>query len=289
MNTHLLTLRAAGLAALLGLGGFALADEQAAASPASPQAQAALPSVQDVVARMNKALTPDKTVLERISLTAETEDKVVTRYPAVMARRGTEDGTQTTLMLLDGSEPGARNVVMAWGSKRDGKPIEAIYLPEEGRVREIEPVLTDSKLLRTDFTRGDLGLSARAVQSQRLLGKDSVSHREALKLETVFKDSPYYSRMVTWVSPTTWLPLRREYFDRADRLWRVERFSGLVIDGEPTLTRIAIDDVQSGTNSALVVEEVRFDDRPLESLFRTSSLNTVPQNAVWTDLAPPTL
>ncbi len=258
----------------------------AAGTASAPAADdAVLPSAADVVRRMNEALTPSATMIAEVRLATDTGEDGVLIYDAHVARRAFDDGTRTTAVFT-GGEPGFEDIVMLWGIQHDAQPAEAIFLPATGRVRTVVPVRPEDKLLRTDFTRADLGLVPDAPYTHSVLGRERVGHEPAYKLEAQAVDSTWFSRVVTWVSAETWLPLRRQYYDRAGRLWKLARYQAVLIDGRPTITSIVMDDLQTRTSSELLVRSVRYDTSPNAELFRETALAEVPQHPIWEGLRP---
>lgn len=59
----------------------------------------------------------------------------------------------------------------------------------------------------------------------------------------------YYSREITWIAKDTHPLLRRELYDRANRLWKILTFDNAVIESMPTVLNMTIDDVQSRSRS----------------------------------------
>src|SRR5690606_4948654 len=74
----------------------------------------------------------------------------------------------------------------------------------------------------------------------------------------------YYSHIVTWISQETMLPVKREFFDRADRLWKVVSVHSALVDGAPTVLDIILEDVQTRSTSRWQVRAVSYDAEGLD-------------------------
>ncbi|NOT55512.1 MAG: outer membrane lipoprotein-sorting protein [Deltaproteobacteria bacterium] len=81
------------------------------------------------------------------------------------------------------------------------------------------------------------------------------------------------------------LPLKREYYDPAGALWKVETFEKItVIDGIPTLLLVRMADVRAGFTSELRVSEVRYNTDLPDSLFDPTQLAGAADADVWRNL-----
>jgi len=74
----------------------------------------------------------------------------------------------------------------------------------------------------------------------------------------VFPNSDYYySHIVSLIDKKNFLPIKRDYFDAAGRLWKSKQYSDLVIiNGIPTYLRIKMVDVQHNRSTEFVFSEV---------------------------------
>ncbi len=228
-------------------------------------------SAEQAYERMNAALAPARAVLSRAYLAVWLEDEQTQVYEALVARKGFEGQAKTTVVILEPEfVAGVRTL---WGSRRpDGTRIEAVFRPVDQRVTEIVPVMPDDPLLGSNFTRADLGFVPRGALDLRLVGERQLNLNDTLVVEAKPRDSWYYSRILTWIDTRTWLPVKREYYDRAGRLWKRAEYQGTVFENTPVLIRITMEDLQSLTRSELVMSHVRLGDPGDDVLFERSYL-----------------
>lgn len=45
------------------------------------------------------------------------------------------------------------------------------------------------------------------------------------------------------------MPVKRESYNRADRLWKIASYRDVIVDGEPVLMRLTMLDVQNGSEA----------------------------------------
>ncbi len=163
-----------------------------------------------------------------------------------------------------------------------------MYLPMVRRVRKIVPVGAYESFLGTDFTLADLGFVNLPARKFSRLGEETVAEKPAYKVQEVLTGQPYYySRVVSWVAKDTMLPLRRDYYDVANQLWRTQLYQDVaVVDGVPTVRGIRMDDRFQDTNSELRVSEVRYDAAIPDELFDPQKLPEASKHPLWAPKNP---
>jgi outer membrane lipoprotein-sorting protein len=156
-----------------------------------------------------------------------------------------------------------------------------IYLSALQTARGIVPVDVYGRFLGTDFTYSDLGFVSRHG-TYRFLGEETHKGVHAYKVEEVPKEQWYYSRIVTWVSADSLLPLQRNYYDRAGRLWKTTVFDQVtVVDGVPTPLQIRMLDKQQNTSTEFQVSEVHYDVDVPDALFDPQRLAQAVTSSLW--------
>src|SRR5205814_4580541 len=180
-----------------------------------------------------------------------------TQWIAGQARKKTPDGSRAlTVMLGPEAVRGLAILVQERGKEPDR---QWVYVPAIRRVRELVPVESYQSFLNTDFTYADLGFVPRDG-SYKLLGAETRDGTRTTKVETVPRDRWYYSRIVTWVADDSSLPVRREFYDPAGLLWRIETWSEVTrVDGTPIPLRVRMEDVRQGGGTELRVSDVLWD------------------------------
>src|SRR5262245_23869633 len=126
------------------------------------------------------------------------------------------------------------------------------------RVRQLMPVEVYQRLFDTDLTYADLGYVERQG-TYRLLGEETYKGVQSYKVELVPAQQVYYSRILTWVSIDTMLPIEREYYDVAGQLWKRMTFDQVTtIDGVPSPLHIRMHDIQQNSSTDVTFSDVRY-------------------------------
>jgi hypothetical protein len=246
-------------------------------------AAAAPPNAQTLAQRMKAAMEPDRSSLRTIVMVLHSGGETV-EWTARQARKKLGDGKRMLTVLLEPVD--VKGIaLLIWERKDQEADAQWIYMPALRRVRKILPVGTFESFLGTDFTTSDLGFIDLRHRKFSLLGKDKIGNVETYKIQEVLKDPRYYSRIVTWIATDSMLPLRRDYYDVANRLWKTETFADVkAIDGVPTSLHIVMEDKQEGSSTELKISQVRYDAPIPDDLFDPLRLPVVVNHPVW---APP--
>lgn len=153
------------------------------------------------------------------------------------------------------------------------------YTPTIRRIHKMLPIQGYDNFLDSDFTYADLGF-VRVHNNYTTLSQETVDGIKTWKIaETIPQEQYYYSKVITWVSGSNNLPLKREYYDPAGRLWKSEVFDTVTtIEGIPTILHVRMQDVLMNTSSDLKITNVDYDAGIPDALFDWQQLPKVLQN-----------
>lgn len=158
--------------------------------------------------------------------------------------------------------------LLIWERRQERADKQWIYLPYLRRVREMLPVGAFESFLGTDCTVADLGFVDLRHRTFSLLGEEKLGNVQTYKVQEVLKDPRYYSRIVTWVATDGMLPVRRDYYDMGNALWKTELYDDVkTINGVPSPLRIRMEDKQTGNSTELRVRNLHYDVHLPDELF----------------------
>jgi len=240
---------------------------------------AAAESPQVLLQRMKAWLEPNQPGTRQLTMLVRSGAESV-EWTAAQAR-GSRDGGRFALTVLL-APPDLRGTALLV-EERDGKPNrEWLYLPYLRRVREVLPADEFEAFLNTEFTYADLGFVGLRERTLKLLGPDTVDGVAAVKVQETPKDQRPFRRIVTWLVPATGQPLKREYYDVADRLWKVETFQDVAdIHGVPTPQRVRMEDVQTGFGSEYRATRIAYGVTLPPALFDPAQLSKAADSPAW--------
>ncbi len=243
-------------------------------------AAAAPPDVMTIVKQMKEIYESSRPSTRQVIITTDGPGGEKTQWIAGQAIKKLPDGKRFLMVILS-PESLKGNAFLI--QERAGKPNSMwMYLPALRRIRELVPVDVYQHFLDTDFTYADLGF-VRLEATYRFLGEEQHARVQAYKIEEVVpQDRAYYSRIVTWVTADSMLPLQRDYYDVAGTLWKAERFEDVAtIDGVPTPLHITMHDVQGKTRTEFKIQHVRYDIDVADGLFEPFRLPEVVNAPLW--------
>jgi len=236
-----------------------------------------------LMAAMQDAMVPGQSQLTRVavSLYRDGAQAPTRTWQALVARQRFDDGPRTAIAMM--APEAARGSAMLTAPRPDDGDIGLwLFSPSERRARQLAPLQADRHFLVTDFNYGDLGLAKRRFVEPRLLGEEIIDGRKTWKVEVAPADDWYYSRIITWIAQDTMLPLKREYYDRAFRLWKVVEVRDAVVDDVPTILGMQVHDVQTNSRSDWTVRAVSYDGRGVDKAdLSAAALGELPQQPFW--------
>lgn len=241
---------------------------------------AADPDAKTILNKMKAAIEPEIASTRTLTFLIKDHDKVTTSWMAREARKALPDGKRTLLVMIEPLEvKGLARLV--WEREGDIN-IQWVYLPALKRITKIVPVNSYDSFQGTDFTYSDFGfIDVRGTH--KLLEMAERDGESVYKVETIPEDSSYYSRIVTWVSPKSFLPLERELFDITGRLWKRQLFEEVtVINNIPTPLLVRMENVQALTSTDYKVSEVCYGAGLPDEIFQPKGLT----NALQYDFCP---
>ena len=211
-------------------------------------------SGRDVIARMLETRaqgSEDATSVLRLELISGSGGEV-TRTVATY-RKQCGDESRTLAVFREPADV-AGSAVLSTSHPERGDDVW-LYLPELGRVRQVNPYARSETFLGTDFTYEDLGMVEIDAREHRLTASGTLDGEPVYKVQSTPKGADEtYGKVITWVSRETFLPVRIDYFDHVGVLLRSGRFSDVrMVKGIPTPFDIEVENVQTGHRTRLTL------------------------------------
>jgi len=229
--------------------------------------------------RMKTWLDPAQASTRHLEMTIRSGAEV-THWTAAQAR-ATVDGASYALTVLL-APPDLRGTALLVREQEGQPPREWLYLPYLRRVREVLPVDEFESFLNTEFTYADMGFVGIANRDLKSAGKDAVNGVATVKVQEVPKDRRTFTKIITWLVPATGQPVKREFFDVANRLWKRQTFENAAdIHGVPTVQRVRMEDVQTGYGSEYRVTDIAYGISIPSDLFDPAQLSKAGDHPLW--------
>jgi len=244
-------------------------------------AMAAEPDVPTIVKKMKQGLQGPENAVRLLTMKVNSSNGGTSVEWKMAQANGTANDARWILtVVLD--PQGAKGMAFLDRQKaHQTSTMKYIYLPATKRVMQYNPVQGYDSFFATDFTYQDLGFVALGGGGEKLVGTETREGKQVYKLEDHPINSPYYSKVVSYVLTDSMLPLERDFYDRAGRLFKTERCTVENVDGLPTITKIVMDNANSGGSSEIDVTKVIRDKQPPTDLFDPAHLSKVADHPFW--------
>ncbi len=197
-------------------------------------------------------------------------DDALVRTVAIYRRRC--GGEMRSLVVLR-DPPDVSGTAVLTAARAGGRPDMWMYLPELGRVRQLNAFAQSERFMGSDLTYEDLGVMTIAGRDHRFLGEAELEGEPVYKVVSRPTPREETGRLLTWVNRATFLPVRIDTFDRVGAMVRTARFADVRdVRGIPTPFSIDLDNLESGRRTRLTLLEVDY-FRDLDcNLFREERL-----------------
>lgn len=231
---------------------------------------------------MKAALEPDKPSTRKLTFVISGTQGDPARWVARQVRKELPDGKRTLTVFLEPQS--VKGFALLTWERKGQPPIDFVYLAPVRRVikgADLEAL----PLLYSEFTLADIGAMKIGDTQLTLLGAEQHAGKRTLKVQEVPRAPRPYTRVVTWITADSSLPIEREFYDVADTVLKTERFDVTPVDSVPVVSRTRIENKVEGSNTEMLVDDVRSDAAIPDSLFDPSRLGQAADDPFWQSLA----
>jgi outer membrane lipoprotein-sorting protein len=248
---------------------------------------AGAPDVSEIIAKMNMVHNSAHAMAQQIEIIIKSNDEVVSRLLAGKARKKLSTGNHMMMVILEPEE--LKGFSFLFQEKDDMTVDSWIYPPAIARLRKLtSPWNAYEHFLNTDFTYADLGF-VNMKGEHTLLGQENIGDMPTFKVQTIPQsDLRIYSKIITWVSKESYLPLRRDFYDVANRLFKQELFEDIILVADtPVPKKITMKNIQMNSSTQLLVKAVKTDLEIADYIFKPERLKYASTCPVWARVCLP--
>lgn len=206
-----------------------------------------------------------------VSKSGASKERKLIRY----VRTGADD-LDKMLVRFQAPRDVENTALLTWEA-RDGNDDQWLYLPSVKKPKRIAASGKKNRFMGTDFAYEDLRPESLAVHTYTLAGSEAVDGAECWMIEATpaterqAADSGYARRKL-WIRKDTYLTVKREFYDKQNRLEKVE-LHRKPVNVTGTVWRaneVEMRDVQAGTRTVVTVDS-RVVNRGLKDDFFTET------------------
>jgi len=190
-----------------------------------------------------------------------------TRVMTMLRRDREEAGDQKYFVYFH--EPGdVRGMTFMTWKYPDRDDDRWIFVPAVDLVRRIAADDKHSSFVGSDFSYEDV--SGRDVDDDdhTLVGQEQLDGRPCNVVQSIPRGPGAWTKRISWIDLESFLPLKEEYYDAQDELYRVFTADEIevVVAGEgggsrsyPTVTRRTMENVKTGHRTTVTYDSVSYD------------------------------
>tara|TARA_R110002167_G_scaffold51814_10_gene149974 strand:+ start:7042 stop:7830 length:789 start_codon:yes stop_codon:yes gene_type:complete len=225
------------------------------------QATAAEMSAGEIIERSQRAFYyPGDDMKARVIMQLIDRDgRVRSRMMSMLRRDAAEGGNQKYFIYFH--EPGdvRRMTFMVWKDPVE-EDLRWIFIPAVDLVRRIAADDKRSSFVGSDFTYEDISGRDLAADAHALVREELLDGQDTYVIQSTPKEVVEYTKRISWIDKRTFLPLREEYYDAQEALFRVFTADRVEdIAGWPTATRRTMTSVKTGHRTEVSFEAVTYD------------------------------
>lgn len=229
--------------------------------------------------KVKAALEPPRPSVRKLLIHVLSGSTEVTQLKAAEARKRANGSTWMLTVML--APPEARGSAFLAADGKVGGPDQWIYIPFLHRVREITPLSSWEPFFGTDFTYADFGFF-RTRSKNKLVGKSDHNGTAAFEIDSIPPPNLYFSKIVSWIDASNYLPLERDFYDLNNNLWKVETYTGVqTIQGVPTFTKVSMVDKEQNSSTTIDVSDIKYDAQIPDDLFDPAKLGQNADHPFW--------
>jgi outer membrane lipoprotein-sorting protein len=239
------------------------------------------PDLKTVLKKTKEIFEPSYPCRKRVVITMSDSPAQIV---AGIVSKSFPDGKRMVTVVLEPKD--LRGFAFMVQEKKDGDDLMWVYVPAIRRTKMIRPVQQMDSFLGTDLTYGEFGF-LKIDDKASTLSEDKLGGAEVYKVEEkVTPERTYYSKIVTWISKETMLPIQRDFYDVAGQLWKSGKFESITnVEGVPTPLHLVVKDVMTGTSTELKVTDVACVPGMSDEIFSPGQLPKLADDELWQ--APP--
>ncbi|MDP3981747.1 MAG: outer membrane lipoprotein-sorting protein [Chlamydiota bacterium] len=134
-----------------------------------------------------------------------------------------------------------------------------LFIPAINLVKRIAANDKYSSFVGSDFTYEDVSGRKPEEDAHLLLREDKLDGRTCFVIESIPKGSSVYTKRISWIDKTNFLPLKEEFYDKQDELYRqFEAVEIKDVGGIMTITKRLMRNVKTGHRTEVTFETVEY-------------------------------
>ena len=155
-----------------------------------------------------------------------------------------------------------------------------LFIPAINLVKRIAVNDKYSSFVGSDFTYEDISGRKPDDDSHSLLRKEALNGKTCYVIESIPKGYSEYTKRISWIDDTNFLPLKEEFYDKQNELYRqFEAFEIKDINNIPTEIKRVMNNTKTGHRTEVTFQSTEYNLRIGDDIFSERYLRRPP--AEW--------
>lgn len=155
-----------------------------------------------------------------------------------------------------------------------------LFIPAVNLVKRIAANDKYSSFVGSDFTYEDVSGRKPEEDEHTLLREEQLNGKKCFVVESTPKEASEYTKRVSWIDKINYLPLKEEFYDKQNELYRQFEASEIKdINGIPTITKRLMKNTKTGHRTEVTFQEVEYNLGMGDDIFTERYLRKPP--AEW--------
>ncbi len=152
-----------------------------------------------------------------------------------------------------------------------------LFIPAINLVKRIAANDKYSSFVGSDFTYEDISGRKPTEDTHTLLREEKLNGKDCFVIESIPREASVYTKRISWIDKKTYLPLKEEFYDKQNELYRVfEALEIKDIDGFPTITGRVMRNVKTGHRTDVTFQDVQYNLGIEDNIFSERYLRRPP-------------
>lgn len=241
----------------------------------------------EIIEKAQKAFAAVTSISAKATFTLKSDGKERGKMIAGFAKKQLSGGSNALILVF--LEPSnVRGNAYLCHESNGGSFEQWVYFPPTKRIRKIGGISSYESLFQTDFSYSDLSFIDKKRNNFKLIDEETLNGEKTYKIEVLSKERTYYSRTILWVSTKTFLPLRMDFYDLNDILWKRKTYGQVTtINGIMMASKTQISDFINDTETELNIKDASSTILLEDNVFVPEQLRYALKCPVWEKVCYP--
>jgi len=228
----------------------------------------------ELVQKMEDRITPKDSKVDMIMTLTNKKGKSRSSSLRSITK---DDGAKQIIWFLSPADDKGVSFLKIEHDEKDDEM--RMWLPAFKKIRRISAKKRSDSFMGSDMSYEDMSTRQLDEFNFKIMGNERFQDVSCYLLESKPKEHirTEYSRHITWVDSTLFIPLKEESYDKSGKLLKEKVFSYRVINKYQILTVVQVTNIQKNHSTTLKFENIELDRGVEDSFFHERYLKRLPK------------